>query len=92
MYKATDIANFLVYLMSDSCDDLTNLKLNKILYYAQGHYLKNYGKPLFEDAIEAWQHGPVVHSVYHSYKCFNNQPITEYNEEKYSKNYQRNAL
>ena len=43
MYKATDIANFLVYLMSDSCDDLTNLKLNKILYYAQGHYLKNFG-------------------------------------------------
>ena len=84
MYKATDIANFLVYLMSDSCDDLTNLKLNKILYYAQGHYLKNYGKPLFEDAIEAWPHGPVVHSVYHSYKCFNNQPITEYNEEKVS--------
>ena len=82
MYKATDIANFLVYLMSDSCDDLTNLKLNKILYYAQGHYLKNFGEPLFDDKIEAWQYGPVVNSVYHTYKCFNNQPITGCNAEK----------
>ena len=78
MYKATDIANFLVYLMTDSCDDLTNLKLNKILYYAQGHYLQKYGKPLFEDAIEAWPYGPVIKSVYSTYKSYSDQPITGY--------------
>lgn len=78
MYKATDIANFLIYLMTDSCDDLTNLKLNKILYYAQGHYLQKNGTPLFDDAIEAWQHEPVVRSVYKTYKHYSDQPITDY--------------
>ena len=78
MYKATDIANFLVYLMTDSCDDLTNMKLNKILYYAQGHYLQKYGKPLFEDCIEAWPHGPVIRSVYAKYKDFTDRRITAY--------------
>ena len=78
MYKATDIANFLVYLMTGSCDDLTNLKLNKILYYAQGHYLQKFGKPLFADIIEAWPHGPVVKSVYTVYKNHSDKPITSY--------------
>ena len=44
---------------------LSNLKLQKLLYYAQGHYLGDHAKPLFEDEIEAWVHGPVVRSIYH---------------------------
>lgn len=81
-YTGLDIANFLVYLMSDSCDDLSNMKLNKILYYAQGHYLQRFGEPLFSDKIVAWPHGPVVHSVYTAYKSNGDRPITAYNAEK----------
>ena len=77
-YRALDIAEFLIFLMSGNCEDLTNMKLNKILYYAQGHYLKQFGKPLFSDSIEAWPHGPVVKDVYQKYKGFSNQAITEY--------------
>ncbi len=81
-YNATDIANFLVFLMSDSQEDLTNMKLNKILYYAQGHYLQKTGKPLFDDKIEAWTHGPVVKSVYQEYKEYSDNPISKYNEDR----------
>ena len=77
-YKASEIANFLVFLMSDSCDDLTNMKLNKLLYYAQGHYLRKNGQALFDDAIEAWLHGPVVRSVYNTYKKYSDKPNTTY--------------
>lgn len=45
-------------------NDLTNLKLQKILYFAQAEHLKEFGKKLFEDKIEAWQYGPVVKNVY----------------------------
>lgn len=53
----------------------TNLKLQKLLYYAQGHHLGAHGMPLFDDDIEAWAHGPVVRSVYHDLKRFGNGPI-----------------
>lgn len=45
-------------------NDLTNLKLQKILYFAQAEHLKEFGKVLFKDEIEAWQYGPVVKNVY----------------------------
>lgn len=71
-------ANFLLYIMSDSFDDLTNMKINKLLFYAQGHYLAKYGKPLFYNKIEAWEHGPVIPDVYSTYKRYGDGPITEY--------------
>lgn len=45
-------------------NDLTNLKLQKMLYFAQVEYLKEYGKPLFSENIQAWRYGPVVKEVY----------------------------
>lgn len=52
----------------EEAEDLTNLKMQKLLYYAQGHYLAKYGHPLFSDSIEAWQHGPVVPNIYRDMK------------------------
>lgn len=75
---AKTVANYMVYIMSDAFDDLTNMKINKLLYFAQGHYLKKFGKPLFDDAIEAWGHGPVVPEVYAAYKKYGDKPIQEY--------------
>ena len=49
---------------------LTNLKLQKLLYYAQGFHLAVFGTPLFPDKIEAWMYGPVVPTVYEHYKDF----------------------
>jgi uncharacterized phage-associated protein len=54
---------------------LSNLKLQKLLYYAQGHYLATAGQPLFDDRIQAWSHGPVVPTVYHEYKKFGRDNI-----------------
>lgn len=45
-------------------NDLTNLKLQKILYFAQAEHLKEFSKVLFKDEIEAWQYGPVVKNIY----------------------------
>ena len=47
---------------------ISNLKLQKLLYYAQGCFLAVTGESLFDDPIVAWQHGPVVETVYHAYK------------------------
>lgn len=73
-YPAATIAKwFIAWSEADETGeaDLSNLKLQKLLYYAQGNYLAtNEGNPLFDDRIEAWSHGPVIPAVYHEYKRF----------------------
>ena len=54
---------------------ISNLKLQKLLYYAQGVFLAVTDKPLFDDDIVAWLQGPVVESVYHQYKANGAQGI-----------------
>lgn len=73
--KALEIASaFIVNNRSDA--GLTNLKLNKLLYFAQVESLRRRGVVLFEDAIEAWQYGPVVPAVYRAFKLFGSSTIT----------------
>jgi uncharacterized phage-associated protein len=48
--------------------DITPLKLQKMVYYAQACSLQAYKKPLFEESIESWEHGPVIKSLYNDYK------------------------
>jgi uncharacterized phage-associated protein len=74
---ALDIARYLLgTLDEDSGEDMTSLKLQKLLYYAQGFYLAMHDcEPLFDDPIEAWQHGPVVPAVYQVFKDNGRSPI-----------------
>jgi uncharacterized phage-associated protein len=51
-------------------DDMTHLKLQKLIYFAQAWHLANTGEPLFSEEMQAWTHGPVVPSVWHKYKQF----------------------
>lgn len=74
--KAIDIANFFIDYNAHCIDEtITNLKLNKLLYFAQGYSLALYDKPLFSENIEAWQYGPVVANVYHKFKSNNKENI-----------------
>lgn len=65
-------------LLGAGCDDteLSNLKLQKLLYYAQGTFLAKTRQPLFKEKIYAWPHGPVVKEAYQQLKSFGNQSIT----------------
>jgi len=65
-------------------EGITHLKLQKLLYNAQGVYLAIHGVPLFEEAIEAWAHGPVIPEVYEKYrdKGKNNIVVTLTDENK----------
>lgn len=77
MVDVLNVAEFFVQIVNQSEDDqITNLKLNKLLYYAQGVHLARTGSPLFSNQIEAWPLGPVVPSVYHQYKCCGKNPIS----------------
>lgn len=76
MENVEDVADFLLEFYSDNEEPITNMTLNKLLYFAQGHCLAEYGEPLFEDTIEAWKYGPVVPKIYKKYKvCGSKAPL-----------------
>lgn len=49
---------------------MSNMKLQKMLYYQQGYHLAMFGTPLFPEEVEAWMYGPVVPCVYEHFKGF----------------------
>lgn len=69
MHTVSSVAKYFLSLSDEEAGDtISNLKLQKLLYYAQGFHLALKDNPLFAEPIEAWTHGPVVPVVYQSYK------------------------
>lgn len=66
---AQDVADYFLVLGSDEYADesVSNLKLQKLCYYAQGFSLALQDRPLFDEEIVAWRHGPVVRELWDVY-------------------------
>lgn len=74
--SVNDIANLFIDLANNGEEEfMTNLRLNKLLYFAQGWSMALLDKPLFSDEIEAWKYGPVVPAVYDEFKSYSGNPI-----------------
>lgn len=83
MKRAADIANEIIRLSIETGETITNIKLQKLLYYCFAWYIvatDNKSK-LFSDPIEAWQYGPVVPNVYHAFKHFGADNISYTDDE-----------
>lgn len=80
MNNALSIANHFIQLAKDENMDITQLGLMKRVYIAYGFCLAMLNKSVFDDRfdrVEAWRYGPVVPSVYNSFKHYKNRPIEE---------------
>lgn len=67
-YRAVDVARRMVEISIDKELWLTNLKLQKVLYFTWMQYFRDHGIRLFDDRqFEAWKYGPVVSDVYYEY-------------------------
>ena len=75
MLRADDVARYFLTHQDPDNEPITNMKLQKLCYYAQGIALVVFGAPLFHDDLEHWQHGPVVPNVFHRYKTHAQHPI-----------------
>lgn len=72
-YSAENIAEWFlnknrIQMNFEDSEYITNLKLQKLLYYAQGYFLAKKDIPLFDDDFLAWEHGPVIRKIYDKYK------------------------
>ncbi len=78
--SALEVAEYLLYLdyktsekdssKREGWEPITNLKLQKLLYYCQANSLLSTTTPLFLDKIIAWKYGPVVEEVYNTYSDY----------------------
>lgn len=74
--SALQVAKAIIKLSHPEHEDyISNLKLQKLLYYLQGYHLAVFNQPLFPEKIFKWQYGPVVKEVYGKYKDFGSTVI-----------------
>ena len=69
-YDPRSIANIILDIADNSNIQITNLSLNKIIYFIHAWYLAKTGAPLIDAKIEAWEYGPVIREVYSEFKKF----------------------
>ncbi len=75
-YNPIDVANYIVWRANAMGNPVTHLKLQKLLYYVVAKYLQTHDKHLIDEKVVKWQYGPVIKSVYHSFKVFGQNLIT----------------
>ncbi len=78
--NAEIIADYILCHFRDRGDPISQLRLQKLVFYIQAWHLALYEEPLFEDHFEAWIHGPVVRGLYMKFKDFSWKPITDISE------------
>ncbi len=75
-YSSLAIANFFIEkALQEKSEDLTPMKLQKLVYFAHGWFLALKKSPLLVDRIQAWQYGPVIKDLYHETKKWGNSAI-----------------
>ena len=74
-YDVSDIARFIVCKYIADGNPVTNMKLQKMLYYAWVEYYKQFGEYLFKDDICAWKYGSIVPKVNSEFRIFAGMPI-----------------
>lgn len=78
-YSAISVANSIIKLAKEKgIDDLSPMKLQKLMYFAQFFYLKNFEKPLIDDNFVRWKFGPVIPSLYYQLRSYQSRPVNQY--------------
>lgn len=75
MLSAISVANYFIKTGIETGDLVTQMKLQKLLYYAYGWHWAYHDDKLFSEKIQAWKFGPVIPDVYHAAKEWGNEEI-----------------
>jgi uncharacterized phage-associated protein len=77
VYKALDVARYIINYSNRMGYGISNMKLQKLLYFIQAKFVAftEKKKPCFIEEIEAWEFGPVVPEVYQAFKQYGSSSI-----------------
>lgn len=82
MCNVLDIAKYVVYKHWKDGVPITNLRLQKLLYYIQGYALRKCNEVAYSESIYRWPYGPVVTEVYFEYNIFRAKAISQPDDEE----------
>lgn len=80
MNKAIEIAEYVIKKYNKMKIEITNLRLQSLLFLLQKEFIKKNGKELFSDEISAWSYGPIVENVYYDFCGFGSLPLWIFKE------------
>lgn len=75
MYEALDVARYVINKSIEIGYPVTNIKLQKVLYFIQKEFIKERGEGCFKEPIVNWRHGAVIEEVYDEYKKYQDVEI-----------------
>lgn len=75
MTTAGDVSKYIVEYAYDNGSSVSNLQLQKILYFLWIDFYKEFKEYLFKDPFEAWALGPVIRNVYYDFCSFGSMTI-----------------
>jgi len=76
-YDVRAIANFVLDLAAAESRPVSNLVINKVVFFLHAHYLVEFDQPLVSAKVEAWNFGPVFRELYKEFRGYSDQPITK---------------
>ena len=74
-YDAIAVARYCIIYINDNGGTISNLKLQKVLYFIQGFFFAVKNEECFKDEMIAWDFGPVIPEVYREFKYFGSNSI-----------------
>lgn len=78
MYNVLDVARYIIWYCKKKGYSISNLKLQKILYFVQAEFLVSVGSPCFAEEIEPGILVRIVPEVYHEFKIFGSADIPKF--------------
>lgn len=92
MYSAHDVAVYVINWCNEQGVSISNLKLQKLLYFVQGEASARISQRLIDDDFYAWRLGPVVPEVYSDYAMYSSSHIPAQKESKVIREKEREII
>jgi uncharacterized phage-associated protein len=78
VYSPLVVSNNFIKMGRDGGASLSQMKLQKMLYFLYQDYIRMNGSPIFSERFEAWKYGPALRCVYEEFKEFGADLISRY--------------
>ena len=74
-YSVDTVSSYIIKYSDEHFGGVSNLRLQKLLYFVQVEFIKTFNEAAFKEEIVAWSFGPVVPEIYRKYKVFGRENI-----------------
>lgn len=81
-YDVLGVCRLIVNYSNEKNYNISNLKLQKLLYFIQAYFLAKKNKLCFDEEIQAWAFGPVVPKAYHAFRQYGGCNIPKIRDDR----------